>query len=377
MRLAYPAYRPADPARPSGSTSVRASSSAPERGSNGYCSTYDAFTLTRLHFIQTAQAEGLTLAEIGSIIGLRDDGNVPCAHVATMIDNRLDDVRARIRHLAALEALIERSHRLDPVDCTDADICHTLSAPQQAPRAFRSALVPCHRRLTLFPMSLRIPVVETRPGDAPETFIALVLLVNVEEPPSGPMGPPGSGRSRRRSGVVPPAYRSYVSTPIAFRVARLSRVGLCVVVALALGLTCMFLAVVATTPMAGMAGMADASTTAATTTAPVAAVGALTSSLTGSVVSEVVPEAASPVASVTAPTMSPMCDSPCVTGTSQTCRVASGLTVTTLLALLVASRRDTFVGLLPRTRPRALPRRRRFQTPWTVLSPIFLCVLRV
>ncbi len=106
---------------------------APERGSNGY-RTYDASTLTRLHFVQTAQAAGLTLAEIGSVIDLRDDGNVPCAHVATLIHNKLDDVRGRISDLTILEAelkdLIERGHHLDPADCTDADICHILSAPQ-------------------------------------------------------------------------------------------------------------------------------------------------------------------------------------------------------------------------------------------------------
>ncbi len=104
---------------------------APERGANGY-RTYDVSTITRLHFVQTAQAAGLTLAEIASIIDLRDDGNVPCAHVATLIHNKLEDVRSRIRDLSALEAeldvLIERSHRLDPADCTDADICHILFA---------------------------------------------------------------------------------------------------------------------------------------------------------------------------------------------------------------------------------------------------------
>ena len=105
----------------------------PERGANGY-RTYDESTITRLHFIQTAQAAGLTLAEIGSIIDLRDIGNVPCAHVVTLISSKLADVRARIRDLTTLEAeldvLIERSHHLDPADCTDADICHILSAPQ-------------------------------------------------------------------------------------------------------------------------------------------------------------------------------------------------------------------------------------------------------
>ncbi|GAB3662704.1 hypoxia response transcriptional regulator [Nocardioides korecus] len=107
----------------------------PERGANGY-RTYAAATLARLHFVQTAQAAGLTLAEIGSIIDLRDDGNVPCAHVATLIDTKLANVRVRIRNLSALEAelegLIARSRRIDPADCTDADICHILSAASRS-----------------------------------------------------------------------------------------------------------------------------------------------------------------------------------------------------------------------------------------------------
>ena len=105
----------------------------PERGANGY-RIYDEFTLTRLNFVRTAQAAGLTLAEIGSIIDLRADGNVPCTHVASLIDSKLADVRARISDLTILETelkdLIERGHRLDPADCTDADICHILSAPE-------------------------------------------------------------------------------------------------------------------------------------------------------------------------------------------------------------------------------------------------------
>lgn len=106
---------------------------APDRGANGYRN-YEESTLARLHFVQTAQAAGLTLAEIGSIIELRGDGNVPCAHVATLIDSKLAEVRARMRDLAALEkepnVLIERGHHLDPADCTDAATCHILSAPE-------------------------------------------------------------------------------------------------------------------------------------------------------------------------------------------------------------------------------------------------------
>lgn len=103
---------------------------APERGVNGYRS-YAESTLTRLHFIGAAQAAGLTLAEIGSIIELRDGGTVPCTHVAGLVENKLTAVRARIRTLAALEteleALIERSQHLDPADCANAEICHILS----------------------------------------------------------------------------------------------------------------------------------------------------------------------------------------------------------------------------------------------------------
>jgi len=52
-------------------------------------------------------------------------------HVARLLDTKLADVPNRIRSLAVLEAeledVIERSHRLDRADCTDADVCHLLT----------------------------------------------------------------------------------------------------------------------------------------------------------------------------------------------------------------------------------------------------------
>ena len=102
-----------------------------ERGANGY-RVYDEAMLARLRFINVAQAAGLTLSEIRSIIALRDDGHMPCAHVVTLIDTKLADVRARIKQLAALqtelEALRDHSELLDPADCEDDDICHILSS---------------------------------------------------------------------------------------------------------------------------------------------------------------------------------------------------------------------------------------------------------
>ena len=103
----------------------------PGRGANGY-RVYDESTLNRLHFIKVAQGAGLSLAEIGSIITLRDGGTIPCTHVSALVENKLTEVRERIRQLAGLqtelEALVERSHLLDPADCADTDICHIISA---------------------------------------------------------------------------------------------------------------------------------------------------------------------------------------------------------------------------------------------------------
>ena len=103
----------------------------PRRGPNGYRE-YDASTLNRLRFIRSAQAAGLTLVEIASILDLRGEGAVPCAHVQSLLSAKLHDVQARQRDLAALEAeleeLISRSHKLNPADCTDQQICHIIAA---------------------------------------------------------------------------------------------------------------------------------------------------------------------------------------------------------------------------------------------------------
>lgn len=101
-----------------------------DRGANGY-RTYDASTLNRLSFISRAQAAGLTLAEIRSILDLHDAQTVPCAHVTALIESKATAVKARIEQLAALqielEAILDRSSTLDPTDCAGDDICHILS----------------------------------------------------------------------------------------------------------------------------------------------------------------------------------------------------------------------------------------------------------
>lgn len=101
----------------------------PQRGPNGY-RVYDAETLTRLQFIRSGQGAGLTLVEIATILELRSEGATPCGHVRDLLSTKLHEVNTRQRELTALECelegLISRSNRLDPTDCTAAQICHII-----------------------------------------------------------------------------------------------------------------------------------------------------------------------------------------------------------------------------------------------------------
>lgn len=103
---------------------------APRRTANGY-RVYDDAAIDRLRFIRSAQASGLTLAEIRGIVELRDDGTTPCAHVTELLHDKLAEVRERQTHLDELEseitALIERSRHLDQADCSESEVCHILT----------------------------------------------------------------------------------------------------------------------------------------------------------------------------------------------------------------------------------------------------------
>ena len=106
----------------------------PTRTTNGYRE-YNEGDSDRLDFIRNAQTAGLTLAEIASIIRLRDDGTAPCRHVNELLDAKLVDVPERIAQLGVLRTelnqLIRRGRSLDPEDCTVNDICHILRPPDR------------------------------------------------------------------------------------------------------------------------------------------------------------------------------------------------------------------------------------------------------
>lgn len=99
----------------------------PPRTSGGYRD-YPPDAADRVTFIRQAQAAGLTLAHIGQILAIRDDGRAPCAHATQLIDQQLRDVERRLTQLRAtrsqLKELADRARRLDPDDCTD--FCHII-----------------------------------------------------------------------------------------------------------------------------------------------------------------------------------------------------------------------------------------------------------
>jgi DNA-binding transcriptional MerR regulator len=104
-----------------------------ESGSRSYADD----TLDRLAFIRSAQAVGLSLAEVGQVLGVRDAGEAPCQVVTELIDRRHAEVRDRITELQVLEqelaGLQKRAARLQMRDCDPSGICHVI--PQLVPIA--------------------------------------------------------------------------------------------------------------------------------------------------------------------------------------------------------------------------------------------------
>lgn len=104
----------------------------PPRTPGGYRH-YPPQAVHRLAFIREAQSSGLALAEIRSVLALRDSGEAPCAHVTDLVQQGLADIKRRMAELrttrSALRTLAERAAATDPSTCTEADICRIIDTP--------------------------------------------------------------------------------------------------------------------------------------------------------------------------------------------------------------------------------------------------------
>lgn len=103
----------------------------PDRTSSGYRD-YDERAAERLRFIRDAQASGLSLAEIASVLELKAAGQRSCGHTTELLERHLADIDDQIARLqsaqASLLALAERARSLDPAACTDPNRCQVITA---------------------------------------------------------------------------------------------------------------------------------------------------------------------------------------------------------------------------------------------------------
>ena len=82
---------------------------AAKRSSNGYRD-YTEDSVARLEFIRRGRAAGLALTQIREILGLRDAGEAPCAHVQDLLSHQLSDLDRQIAELTALRATVAGLH---------------------------------------------------------------------------------------------------------------------------------------------------------------------------------------------------------------------------------------------------------------------------
>lgn len=102
---------------------------AAERTPAGY-RRYAPDVVERIHFIRRGQAAGLTLAQIRTILEIRDAGRAPCAHVEKLLADRLHEIDRQIAELHQLRATVAALHGAaadpEPHSCTPETICRYL-----------------------------------------------------------------------------------------------------------------------------------------------------------------------------------------------------------------------------------------------------------
>lgn len=99
---------------------------APARTPGGYRD-YGRDAITRLRFIKSAQAIGLTLGEIREVLGWRDRGEDICEPVVEIVHRRLQDLTERIRVMertrAELRKALRRARTCQP---GPGGVCHII-----------------------------------------------------------------------------------------------------------------------------------------------------------------------------------------------------------------------------------------------------------
>jgi DNA-binding transcriptional MerR regulator len=113
----------------------------PARTASGYRD-YGSEIVDRLRFIHRGQAAGLTLQKVRQILAIHDRGEVPCTHVRQVLKTRLDQVRAQIAELVALEghlqALVDHASQGAPTEHDHSTVCWILEDDLDADAAVKT-----------------------------------------------------------------------------------------------------------------------------------------------------------------------------------------------------------------------------------------------
>ena len=103
----------------------------PDRTPSGYRD-YTADIAERLRFIRDAQACGLTLDEVQTLLSMKDSGLATCEHTRSFLDRHIADIDAQLERLHAARAemleLATRARGLDPANCTDPNRCQVIAS---------------------------------------------------------------------------------------------------------------------------------------------------------------------------------------------------------------------------------------------------------
>jgi len=100
------------------------------RAANGYRQ-YDESDAHRLRFIRNARVLDFSLEELKKVLGLRERGEAPCVHVMGLLEQKMGEIDAQIRHLQELRGdlrqLLAEGEQL-PLDDVQMEecVCHLI-----------------------------------------------------------------------------------------------------------------------------------------------------------------------------------------------------------------------------------------------------------
>ena len=104
----------------------------PERTESGYRD-YTPDAIERIDFIRDAQASGLSLTEITSVLELKAAGASSCEHTHQLLHRHLAELDEQIARLQAtrtrLARLTSRAAHVDPTECVDPHRCQVITTP--------------------------------------------------------------------------------------------------------------------------------------------------------------------------------------------------------------------------------------------------------